>query len=84
MTKWIKQVRALPSDPSANDILKIEYIDVNLNNSRKLINNLNLLATTSRATTEQTEDAIEDMLRLRNIKSELSWLDGLKEEESGI
>lgn len=84
MTKWIKQVRALPSDPSANDILKIEYIDVNLNNSRKLINNLNLLATTSRATTEQTEDAIEDMLRLRNIKSELSWLDGLKDEESGI
>lgn len=77
-------MRALPSDPSANDILKIEYIDVNLNNSRKLINNLNLLATTSRATTEQTEDAIEDMLRLRNIKSELSWLDGLKDEESGI
>ncbi|SGZ57185.1 CIC11C00000001157 [Sungouiella intermedia] len=77
MTKWIKQVRALPSDPSSNDFLKIEYIDVNLNNSRKLIANVTSLASTSKTTTEQTEDAIENMLRLRNIKSELSWLDDL-------
>ncbi|SGZ57221.1 CIC11C00000004653 [Sungouiella intermedia] len=77
MTKWIKQVRALPSDPSSNDFLKIEYIDVNLNNSRKLIANVTSLASTSKSTTEQTEDAIENMLRLRNIKSELSWLDDL-------
>lgn len=80
MTKWIKQVRALPSDPSSSDLLKIEYIDVNLNNSRKLISNLAELASTSREVTTETEEAVESMLLLRNIRSELAWLDELVEE----
>lgn len=81
MTKWLKQVRALPSDPSSNDFLKIEYIDVNLNNSRKLIANLSALAVTSKSATNQTGDTIEDMLRLRNTRNQLSWLDDLIDEE---
>lgn len=81
MTKWLKQVRALPSDPSSNDFLKIEYIDVNLNNSRKLIANLSALAVTSKSATNQTGDTIEDMLRLRNTRNQLSWLDDLIDDE---
>lgn len=75
MTKWLKQVRALPSDPTTHDFLKIEYIDVNLNNSRKLIANLSTLVSTSKATTDQTGDVMESMLRLRNTRNQLSWLD---------
>lgn len=81
MTKWLKQVRALPSDPVTNDVLKIEYIDVNLNNSRKLIANIQGLATASKEATSRTEDGIESMLRLRNVRHELSWLDNVIAEE---
>lgn len=79
MTKRLKQIRALPSDPSSNDFLKIEYIDVNLNNSRKLIYNITNLSTTSTEATGQTEDVVESLLRLRNTRSHLSWADDLIE-----
>ena len=74
--KWARQIRALPSDPSANDTRKVEYIDVNLNNSRKLIANVAGLARASTENTAQEENAVESLLRLRNVRSTLSWVDG--------
>lgn len=82
MTKWLKQVRALPSDPTANDFLKIEYIDVNLNNSRKLIGNITGLTAASKATTTQTEEVVENLLRLRTAREQLSWTEGLVRDDT--
>lgn len=77
MSKVLKKVRALPSDPSVNDVLKVEYIEVNLNNSRKLIGSINSASTMSTDAVQETEGVVENMLRLRNIRNELSWLDDI-------
>lgn len=74
--KWIKQIRALPSDAMNNDNLKIEYLDVNLNNSRNLIAGVNAAAAASDSLLPPTEAVLEDMLRLRNVREELSWVSG--------
>ena len=79
MSKVLKKVRALPSDPSANDVLKVEYIEVNLNNSRKLISGITSASNISKEVAEQGQSITEDMLRLRNTRSELSWLDDVIE-----
>ena len=79
MSKVLKKVRALPSDPSANDVLKVEYIEVNLNNSRKLISGITSASNLSKEVAEQGQSITEDMLRLRNTRSELSWLNGFIE-----
>ncbi|KAK6454449.1 uncharacterized protein RJT20DRAFT_130580 [Scheffersomyces xylosifermentans] len=76
--KWISQIRTLPSNPNTNDFLKLEYIDINLNNSRKLIGNLNDL-------TDSTSGLINDidlkvngnLIQLNQVRSELAWLDGI-------
>ena len=76
--KWISQLRTLPSNPNSNDFLKLEYIDVNLNNSRKLISNVIELS-------ESTKDYIDDvdlqingnLIQLTQVKRELQWLDKL-------
>ncbi|KAG2732137.1 hypothetical protein G9P44_004554 [Scheffersomyces stipitis] len=77
-TKWVSQVRTLPSNPNSNDFLKLEYIDINLNNSRKLIANLNSL-------TKSTDSLINDidlkvngnLIQLNQVKKELDWLDDI-------
>lgn len=79
MTQWVKKIRALPSNPTSNDFLKIEYIDINLNNSRKLIASVSSVAEESSAVNAQTEESLESLLRLRNTRNELSFLDGLVE-----
>ncbi|OBA19817.1 hypothetical protein METBIDRAFT_44419 [Metschnikowia bicuspidata var. bicuspidata NRRL YB-4993] len=80
MAKVLKKVRALPSEPSANDVLKVEYIEVNLNNSRKLINSVTSASSTSQETVKETEAIVEDMLGLRNARAELAWLDKIIDE----
>lgn len=80
MSKVLKKVRALPSDPSVNDVLKVEYIEVNLNNSRKLIGSINSASTMSKDVVQETEGVVENMLRLRNIRNELAWLDDITKE----
>lgn len=80
MAKSLKKIRALPSDPAANDLLKIEYIDVNLNNSRKLISNIASALQALTETTKASEQVVESMLRLRNVRHELSWLDAAHEK----
>ncbi|GEQ68428.1 hypothetical protein JCM33374_g2096 [Metschnikowia sp. JCM 33374] len=77
MAKVLKKIRALPSDAAANDVLKVEYIEVNLNNSRKLIGSITSASQLANEVVEETEAAVDEMLRLRNIRSELSWLDDL-------
>lgn len=79
--KWIKQIRALPSNPSTNDTLKVEYIDVNLNNSRKLMENVSRLAISSDENVAQIGDTVESLLRLRSTRSVLAWADCLSEHE---
>lgn len=79
--KWIKQIRALPSDLSANDTLKVEYIDVNLNNSRKLMENVSRLAISSNENVFQVGDTLESLLRLRSARGALSWVECLKDSE---
>lgn len=80
MSKVLKKVRALPSDPSANDVLKVEYIEVNLNNSRKLIGSITSASSVSAEVVRETEAVVENMIRLRNTRSELAWLDEISED----
>lgn len=77
MTKWMRNLRALPSEPAANDYLKTEYIDNNLNTSRKLISNVSRLAEETRQMGGCTEEMLELLLRLRNARSELAFLDSV-------
>lgn len=79
MSKWVKKLRALPSDPSAEDYLKVEYLEVNLNNSRKLIALVSTAVKESKLLAAQQERTVENLLPLRSIRSELSWLDELGE-----
>ncbi|QWU89754.1 hypothetical protein CA3LBN_004102 [Candidozyma haemuli] len=72
---WLRQVRALPSNPASNDILKVEYLDVNLNNSRKLMANVANLGVEAKQLTQHEEDTVEAMLQLKNLRNELSWTD---------
>ncbi|CAK9438117.1 uncharacterized protein LODBEIA_P24260 [Lodderomyces beijingensis] len=79
--KWVRDLRTLPSDPSSKDFLKLEYIDVNLNNSRKLITNIHGL----RAESEEYVKSIESHTRgrmemLNHVARELDWLDEHKSQ----
>lgn len=75
--KWVKLIRALPTKPNNNDNLKTEYIDVNLNNSRKLIGNISDLTETTDQTVKHNHEVNESLERLNNIKHELEWLNEL-------
>lgn len=79
MFKWLKKLRALPSDPQAEDTLKVEYVVVNLNNSRKLISNVSRASAEATALGAEKQKIVEGLLPLRTIRNELSWLDGLVE-----
>lgn len=83
MSKWIKKLRALPSDPSSEDFLKVEYVEVNLNNSRKLIVLVSKAATESEALAVVEQNVVENLLPLRSIRCDLSWLDELLENDAG-
>lgn len=71
---WVKDVRALPTNPKMNDFLKVEYIDINLNNSRKLITNVMELTSTSKKFAEECEQVQESLLQLNQVKKQLDWL----------
>lgn len=75
--KWVRSIRALPTHPSNNDNLKTEYIEVNLNNSRKLIGNINDLEETSNNSVQYNHELNESLARINNIKHELEWLNEL-------
>lgn len=75
---WIRNVRALPLNPALNDILKVEYLDVNLNNSRKLMANIACLGAEAKEITQVEERTVEAMLQLKNLRHELSWADSVK------
>lgn len=81
MGKVLEQLRALPSDAAANDVLKVEYLEVNLNNSRKLISNVSSAAAVSRQYVLDTEQLAEGMLRLKAVRASLALLDELVGED---
>lgn len=72
--KWVKQLRGLPSSPSQHDHLKIEYIDTNLNNSRKMINSVNELSNSSKELLNTYYKVGESLTRIDQIEKELDWL----------
>lgn len=73
--KWAKQVRALPSDPGCNDVLKVEYIEVNLNNSRKLMSNVSGAKHAGTEKSGADQRAVETLLPAKQARSELAWVD---------
>lgn len=74
--KWINQLRILPSDPKSNDFLKLDYIEVNLNNSRKLITNVNQLTTNFDKYVKDVDLQMNgNLVQLKQIKQELDWLE---------
>ncbi|KAI5958301.1 hypothetical protein KGF57_002656 [Candida theae] len=74
--KWINQLRTLPSNPQSKDFLKLEYIDVNLNNSRKLITNLNnLTKETSEYVKNLDVQVSGNLVQLNQVDKELAWLE---------
>lgn len=72
--KWIKSIRALPSNPSSNDYLKTDYIDVNLNNSRKLISNINELTKSSNESILKMNEIDQSLNKLNEVHHQLNWL----------
>ncbi|RLV93368.1 putative esterase [Spathaspora sp. JA1] len=74
--KWVRKLRTLASDPKSNDFLKLDYIEVNLNNSRKLINNVLKLSVTSQEYVQELDVQIEgNLIQLTQVNKELDWLD---------
>lgn len=74
--KWINQLRTLPSNPQSKDFLKLEYLDVNLNNSRKLITNLNTLTRETNEYVKNVDLQINgNLVQLNQVDKELAWLD---------
>lgn len=74
--KWINQLRVLPSDPKSNDFLKLDYIEVNLNNSRKLITNVNQLTNNFDKYVKDVDLQMNgNLVQLKQIKQELDWLE---------
>lgn len=73
--KWVKEVRGLASNPKDNDYLKVDYIDVNLNNSRKLIANINSLTNTSDAQVNENFRVNESLIKLQHANDNLKWIE---------
>lgn len=73
--KWVRELRTLPSDPNSKDFLKLEYLEVNLNNSRKLISNLVKLKDESDKYVEKLDTHVNGCsLQLHRAAKELDWL----------
>lgn len=72
--KWINQLRVLPTNPKVNDFLKPEYIDTNLNNSRKLMHNVSDLTNSSNKLVDEIELLNESFSQLKQVQKELDWL----------
>lgn len=80
MLKWLRKVRALPSESSSDDHLKIEYVEVNLNNSRKLIGLLSKVAVEAKTVSTQQQELVASLLPIRSMRNELAWLDSVGQE----
>ncbi|WEJ95238.1 hypothetical protein PSN45_002751 [Yamadazyma tenuis] len=76
--KWVKDLRGLASSPNDNDHLKIDYIDVNLNNSRKLIANVNTIVASSEQYLLVNHSVNESLIKLQSASQALKWTDGEK------
>lgn len=74
-SKWVKNIRGLASNPNDNDYLKIDYIEVNLNNSRKMIANINELAKTSHQHLIKRHEVNESLIKLETASANLKWLE---------
>lgn len=55
-------------------MLKVDYIDVNLNNSRKLMGNINRLGETTDHTVDSHQELVDALTPLEVISHELAWL----------
>ncbi|KAI5955431.1 hypothetical protein CANMA_004611 [Candida margitis] len=74
--RWINQLRTLPSNPQSKDFLKLEYLEVNLNNSRKLITNLNSLSKETNEYIKNVDLQVNgNLIQLNQVDKELAWLE---------
>lgn len=72
--RWIGKIRALPST-GTNEMLKPEYLNSNLDNSRKLIMNVNALSLESNELSKDLSSHIrKPLLRLEKVDYQLAWL----------
>lgn len=72
--KWATQLRTLPLSPASQDFLKLEYIDVNLSNLRKLISNLDKLTELTQELIKQGDTNNGSFMQLERVKAELDWI----------
>lgn len=73
--KWIGMIRALPST-GTSEMLKPQFLDRNLNHSRKLIADINALAESSSDLMNDLQANVDTpLLTLHKLNSQLSWLD---------
>lgn len=75
--KWTESVRALPSSSESNDYLKTDYIDVNLNNSRKLIENINQLSDRAEIGIKTSEKLNQRLSLINDVLATFEWLEDL-------
>ncbi|MCH0628655.1 hypothetical protein JNB11_01540 [Kocuria palustris] len=55
-------------------MLKVDYIDVNLNNSRKLMGNINQLGETTDHAVDNHQALVDALAPLQVVNHELAWL----------
>lgn len=75
--RWLKYLRALPSPAASQDVLKPDYIDVNLNNSRKLIMNVGRVNEVSEGAVEGLTQVNEGLMRVAEVRGVLQWTEYL-------
>lgn len=74
----LKELTALPRDRATNDVLKIEYLDVNLKNSRRLIGAIGEMHIDSTHITNQVPILIGCLKQVQVLQTQLSWLDNIE------
>ena len=72
--KWVKQIRALPSNTYLSSI-KPEYVEQNLKNSSLLIRELKELDESCKKNVQRIAKINESYLNVHLIEKELEWLD---------
>ena len=76
--KWVKQIRALPSNTYLSSI-KPEYVEQNLKSSSSFIRELKELDETCSKNVQRIARINESYLNVHLIEKELEWLDRIEE-----
>ena len=75
MSSWTQLIRALPLSVDDNDVIKPDYLEVNLNNSRQIMVRLDQLARTSSENVLLMKEVNEKLSVLKSVQKKLEWLE---------